>query len=105
MGDHPPRTRKDQAPDSRKPSLAASTACRIISITEDPEPPFREPAICLNSSDDGHALRCGAGANTAMLEARPQGKHETQPKISTGQGRDPHRQPCWSRLVGSNERR
>src|SRR5271155_1906260 len=52
--DHPPRTRKDQAPDNRKPSLAASTACRIISITDDPEPPFWKPAICLNSSDDGH---------------------------------------------------
>jgi hypothetical protein len=52
----PPRTRKDQAPDNRKPSLAASTACRIISITDDPEPPSREPAICLKSSDDGRPL-------------------------------------------------
>jgi hypothetical protein len=23
-------------------------------------------------------------------------------KIATRQGRDPHRQPCWARLVGSN---
>ena len=53
MGDHPPRTRKDQAPDNRQPSLAASTTCRIISITDDPEPPFWKPAICLKSSDDG----------------------------------------------------
>src|ERR1700733_14857934 len=52
--DHPPRTRKDQAPDNRKPSLAASTACRIISTADDPEPPFRKRAICLKSSDDGH---------------------------------------------------
>jgi hypothetical protein len=37
---HPPRTRRDQYPDNRKPLLAASTACRIISITDDPEPPF-----------------------------------------------------------------
>ena len=29
-------------------------ACRIISITDDPEPPFWKPAICLKSSDDGH---------------------------------------------------
>ena len=43
-------------PDNRKPSLAASTACRIISITDDPEPPFRKPAICLKSSDDGHHI-------------------------------------------------
>jgi putative transposase len=27
---HPTRTRKDQAPDNRQPSLAASTACRIL---------------------------------------------------------------------------
>ena len=27
----------------------------IISITDDPEPPFRKPAICLKSSDDGQA--------------------------------------------------
>ena len=44
---------KDQAPDNRKPSLAASTACRKISITDDPEPPFGKPPICLKSSDDG----------------------------------------------------
>jgi hypothetical protein len=31
----------------------ASTACRIISITDDPEPPFWKPATCLKSSDDG----------------------------------------------------
>src|ERR1700722_2748831 len=53
---HPPRTRKDQAPDNRQPSLAASTTCRIISITDDPEPPFWKPAICLKSSDDGHTV-------------------------------------------------
>jgi hypothetical protein len=58
--DHPPRTRKDQAPDNRKPSLAASTACRIISIKDDPKPPFRKPAICLKSSDDGHVPRLAA---------------------------------------------
>src|SRR6202020_2313993 len=52
--DHPARTRKDQAPDNRKPSLAAPPACRIISITDDPEPPFCRPPICLKSSDDGH---------------------------------------------------
>src|ERR1700722_1441042 len=45
---------KDQAPDNRKPSLAAPPACRIISITDDPEPPFCRPPICLKSSDDGH---------------------------------------------------
>ena len=38
---------------NRKPSLAAPPACRIISITDDPEPPFCKPAICLKSSDDG----------------------------------------------------
>ena len=37
-----------------QPSLAASTACRIISIKDDPKPPFWKPAICLKSSDDGH---------------------------------------------------
>jgi hypothetical protein len=35
--------------------LAASTACRIVSITDDPAPPLREPAICLKSSDDGQS--------------------------------------------------
>src|ERR1700745_3149234 len=50
---YPPRTRKDQAPDNRQPSLAASTTCRIISMTDDPEPPFWKPAICLKSYDDG----------------------------------------------------
>ena len=39
-----------------------------------------------------------------MLEARPEGKHEAQPQVPTRQGRDPDRQPCWARLVGSNER-
>jgi hypothetical protein len=29
------------------------------------------------------ALRCGAGANTAVLEARLEGKHEAQHKIPT----------------------
>jgi hypothetical protein len=38
--DHPPRTRKDQTTNNRQPSLAASTACRIISTADDPEPPF-----------------------------------------------------------------
>ena len=47
--------RKDQAPGHRKPSPAAPPACRIISITDDPEPPFRKPAICLKSSDDGQS--------------------------------------------------
>jgi hypothetical protein len=34
----------------------------------------------------------------AVLEGRPEGKHKAQPKVPTGQGRDPHRQPCWARL-------
>ena len=42
-----------------KPSLAPSPACRIISITGDPEPPFRKPAICLKSSDDGQRHASG----------------------------------------------
>ena len=33
--------------------LQHQTACRIISITDDPEPPFRKQANCLKSSDDG----------------------------------------------------
>ena len=32
-------------------------------------------------------------------------KESTKLSLPTGQGRDPHRQPCWARLVGSNERR
>jgi hypothetical protein len=48
-----PRTRKDQTTDNRRPPLAASTAGRIISITDDPHPPFWKPAICLKSPDDG----------------------------------------------------
>ena len=38
-----------------KPSLAPPPVCRIISITDDPEPPFRKPAVCLKSSDNGHS--------------------------------------------------
>jgi hypothetical protein len=61
--DHPPRTRKDQAPNNRKPSLAASTAYRIISIKDDPKPPsLLEPAICLKSSDDGQRKSSGGNA-------------------------------------------
>ena len=45
-----PPPRKDQAPDNLKPSLAAPPPCRIISITDDPEPPFCKPAICPKSS-------------------------------------------------------
>jgi hypothetical protein len=40
----PPRTRKDQTPDRRRSSFAASTASRIISTTDEPEPPFRKQA-------------------------------------------------------------
>src|ERR1700729_2741319 len=53
VSNHLTTDRKDQAPGKRKPSLAAPPACRIISITDDPEPPFCRPPICLKSSDDG----------------------------------------------------
>src|ERR1700731_1376995 len=68
---HPPRTRKDQAPDNRQPSLAASTTCRIISITDDPEPPFWKPAICLKSSDDGQSAHRGPPICIGSLVAPP----------------------------------
>jgi len=48
--------RESQAPDNRQPLLAASTACRIISTADNPEPPFWKPPICLKSSDDGQSL-------------------------------------------------
>jgi len=51
----PPRTRKDQAPDNRKPSLAASIACPHNLNHDDPEPLFWKPEICLKSSADGHS--------------------------------------------------
>jgi hypothetical protein len=44
---------------NRQASLAASTACRIISTQDNPEPPFRKPANCLKSSDDGHLTGTG----------------------------------------------
>ena len=52
--------------------LQRMSVCRIISLTDDPEPPFREPAICLKSSDDGQLRR-------AARLTRSVGRHHFPP--------------------------
>ena len=50
-------------------TVACSTpACRIISITDDPEPPFCRPAICLKSSDNGQNVRGVSPAHSGGYE-------------------------------------
>ena len=45
---------KDQTPDHRTTPLAAPTASRLTSSTNEPEPPLVCTAQCLKISDDGH---------------------------------------------------
>ena len=59
--------RKEQTPDHRQSSFAASTACRIISTTDQPEPPFRKQPNCLKSSDDAQSYH-NLGASSELLK-------------------------------------
>jgi hypothetical protein len=52
--DNPAAKRKDQTPHHRPTSLAAPTASRVTSSTNEPEPPLICPARCLKNFDDGH---------------------------------------------------
>src|ERR1700727_3271885 len=83
VSNHLTTDRKDQAPDNRKPSLAAPPACRIISITDDPEPPFCRPPICLKSSDDGQSSLtcCGPLAVNARTRTKPPERPRIGPRI------------------------
>ena len=73
-------------------------ACRIISITDDPEPPFCRPPICLKSSDDGHlripagdlSRRSGWGRRQAAIAGRWNGRRnwaEKTPRVEARSSR------------------
>ena len=83
------------------------------------KPKAIEPSSCAQNARSRHdrtrprnrgtarqgALRRGAGANPAAVETGSEGEHETQPEVPARQRRNPNRQPCRTRVVGSDQRR